>query len=122
MVDCALFTDRCVVFVEGKRTEAGASRDVSWYAGRNQVLRDLDCARALAAANGLDYYTLLVIEEPAARDPRLVAAQQIVNTDVVTKSLPHLTPDERREVLDHYLGFTTWQQIVRSFDLHPNLL
>ena len=75
MVDCALFADRCVVFAEGKRTELGASANVSWYRGRNQVLRNLDCARSYAASNGLDYYAMLIVEEASASDPRIVAAR-----------------------------------------------
>ena len=102
MVDCALFTDRCIVFVEGKRTEAGASRDISWYPSRNQVLRNLDCARALSASNGRDYYTLLVVEQGEASDARLAAARDIVEPDVIETSLPHLSPMERSAALEHF--------------------
>jgi hypothetical protein len=122
MVDCALSTDRCIVFVEGKRTEAGASRGVSWYASRNQVLRNLDCARALAANDGRAYFALLVIEQGDAVDRRLAAAQDVLDPEVVERSLPHLSPAERSEALGHYLGFTTWQEIVRVFELEPSLL
>ena len=62
-VDCALFTPRLVLFIEGKRTEDGSSPDVSWYRGRDQVLRNLDCARSYAQQRELDYYTMLIIEE-----------------------------------------------------------
>jgi hypothetical protein len=122
MVDCALFTEGCIVFVEGKRTEAGASRAVSWYASRNQMLRNLDCARALATSDGRAYCTLLVIEQGEASDARLAAAHNVVDPDIVEKSLPHLSPAERSEALDHYLGFTTWQEIARSFELDPVLV
>lgn len=42
-VDCALTTPTTVVFIEGKRTEIGASKAVQWYPHRNQVLRNLEC-------------------------------------------------------------------------------
>lgn len=44
LVDCALFTDNAVVFIEGKRTEIGPSKDVTWWVGRYQVIRNLECA------------------------------------------------------------------------------
>lgn len=122
MVDCALFTDRCVIFIEGKRTELGASAAISWYGSRNQVLRNLDCARAIAATDGRDYYTLLVVEEYGKTDPRHAAVKAVLDPVTVEKSLPHLSSDERTETLDHYLGFTTWQKILQTFHLDAALL
>jgi hypothetical protein len=90
MVDCAIFTSTTIVFVEGKRTERGASRKTSWYPTRNQVIRNLDSARALASATGLDYYVLLLVEEANANDPRIAEATTVTAPETVDASLPHL--------------------------------
>ncbi len=120
MVDCALFTPRLVLFVEGKRTEAGSSPDVSWYRGRDQVLRNLDCARSYARQRELDYYTMLIIED--GDKEREKKAREVGSSKCVASSLPHLTKTEQREIMQHYLGFTTWQAVVEKFDLPASLL
>jgi hypothetical protein len=121
MIDCALVTDRMVLFIEGKRTEEGPSAGTVWAPNRNQVLRNLDCARALAAHTGRPhYYCMLVVEEYGSPDDRRAHQHQLViDPDVVAKSLPHLSPQERDEALHHYLGVTTWQAIVAHFGLSP---
>ncbi|MDF2626493.1 MAG: hypothetical protein K0R39_324 [Symbiobacteriaceae bacterium] len=123
MIDCALITDRMLLFVEGKRTEAGPSAGTIWAPARNQVLRNLDCARALAACKGLPhYFAMLVVEDygdSAADLRRAKQHQQVTDPDVVAKSLPHMDAHEREEALRHYLGVTTWQAIVARFGLKP---
>ncbi|MDZ4801684.1 MAG: hypothetical protein SGI92_26305 [Bryobacteraceae bacterium] len=115
-IDCALFTTKAVIFIEGKRTERNASRDVSWYAGRNQVLRNLDCARAIATSLDLNYYVLL-ITNPS--QPQI--GEEVLRPEVVARSLPHLTGSVD-EVLNHYLGCTTWDKIVSGFGLSETML
>ena len=124
-VDCALLTPSAVVFIEGKRTELGPSRGILWYPWRNQVLRNLDCAAALAeSTNRSHYYVLLVVDEELVEaDPeRELAVLDVVAPDTVGKSLPHLSNEARSELMKHYLGATTWQAIIRRFDLDEGLL
>lgn len=121
MIDCALITDRMVLFIEGKRTEEGPSAGTVWAPNRNQVLRNLDCARALAAhTRRPHYYVMLVVEEYAettADERRATHHQLVTDPGVVEKSLPHMSAQEREEALRHYLGVTTWQAIVNRFSL-----
>ena len=60
-VDCALFTQSAVIFIEGKRTERGPSKEVLWYQQRNQIHRNLDCAAAYAQKERLQQYFVIAI-------------------------------------------------------------
>jgi hypothetical protein len=119
-VDCALLTNSALVFIEGKWTEIGASKEVLWYDKRNQVLRNLDCAANYAEQNGLQhYFVILVVEKGLVEeDPvRRKEIEQIMSPEIIKGSLPHLTDEERNEVLSHYLGTTSWKEIVDHFGL-----
>jgi hypothetical protein len=119
-VDCALFTKNLVLFVEGKRTESGSSPDVSWYHGRDQVLRNLDCARWYGQQHELDYYTMLIIEDGDKEGAK--RAREIESPKRIASSLPHLSEAERQKMMRHYLGFTTWRKVVEAFGLTSRLL
>jgi len=124
-VDCALTTRSAVVFIEGKRTELGPSKQVRWYSKRNQILRLLDCALTAArSTERLASFVLLVVErklltEDTKRQSEIAA---VVEPGVVADSLPHLAPDEREQALRRYLGMTTWQDVVERFGLDPDIL
>ena len=119
-VDCALVTARAVIFVEGKRTEQGASNDVLWYSGRNQVLRNLDCLRETAfRARIPTYYVLLVVERNLCPpgSARWVQLQQVTAPETVESSFPHLSATERELIMQQFLGHTTWEEIAGKFGL-----
>lgn len=124
-VDCALLTQSTAIFVEGKRTERGPSKKVAWYPVRNQVLRVLDCAAAFARKTERPYFfVVLVVEKGLVEsDPdRQAAVEAVTSPRTVQESLPHLTDEERAELLAHYLGTTTWQDIVETFELGSGVL
>lgn len=124
-VDCALLTPSTLVFIEGKRTEQGASRSVVWHKTRNQVLRLLDCASEFACTTGRpDHFVLLIAERALVeRDPsRQREIDTIVTPQTVAGSLPHLEDAERQLLLNHYLGVTYWEDIVSGFRLGERLL
>src|SRR5207249_2024706 len=97
-VDCCLQTDKLVLLMEGKRTES-LSESTVWYAGRNQLHRNLEAARDLA--KGREFGVLLIAEEPL-RDSAL---------GDIRVGFPHLSHDERSELMTHYLGCITWRQL-----------
>jgi hypothetical protein len=97
-VDCCLETDRIVLVIEGKRTE-NLSESTAWYPGRNQLHRNLEAARDLAAGRK---FGVLVISEQEISEPALGNSEA---------GLPHLTTDERAELMTHYLGCLTWRQV-----------
>lgn len=124
-VDCALLTNSTVVFVEGKWTEVGASKKVLWYDKRNQVLRNLDCAASYAEQKGLQHYFVLMVvekelveEDPARRNE----IEAVMSQKTVEGSLPHLIDRERKEILPHYLGTTSWEEIVEHFGLEQEVI
>jgi len=124
-VDCALLTPSEAVFVEGKRTEIGPSRSVAWYPHRNQVLRVLDCAAAFAKQTGRPhFFVVLVVERGLVEDDleRQTEIEAVTWSETVRQSLSHLTDHEREDLLAHYLGTCTWQDIVETFDLGYDVL
>jgi hypothetical protein len=118
-VDCALLTKSMVVFIEGKRTEGRPSPNVTWWKGRNQVIRNVECAWELARETGRSKaFVLLIVEEglPRAR------FEEITNPDIVAASLPHRDEEDRTRIMSSYLGSTTWQAVVHAMGLDPALL
>ena len=101
-VDCYLETDDALIFVEGKRTEPAPSISTNWYAGRNQIVRNLEVARAQAQCRD---YAVVVI----AKDTSFQLTPSMAET-----SLPHLAPGERLELLRHYLGCITWKDLCEA--------
>ena len=119
-VDCALLTDSTAIFVEGKRTEIGPSREVLWYQQRNQIYRILDCAAAYARKERLQHYFVVAIVDKALMDRDLVRRKEfnaVMSPDVICNSLPHLNNDELKKITRHYTGVTTWEDIIERFDL-----
>ena len=97
-VDCCLQTDKLVLLVEGKRTES-LSKSIRWYSGRNQLHRNLEAARDLAAGRE---FGVFVIGEEEIPETALGSSED---------GLPHLNSAERAELMYHYLGTLTWSQV-----------
>ncbi len=103
-VDCYLETDKFILFIEGKRREPLAN-STFWYRGRNQLLRNLEVAQETC---GDKDFAVVVISESRI-DP--------VTPEVIEKSLPHFNPDERRELIGHYLGNLLWKDLCDATDI-----
>jgi hypothetical protein len=117
-VDCTLKTSSAMIFIEGKRTEMGPSKRILWYPHRNQVLRNLDCASEYAKTHGSkDYFVIVIVEKDLANSTpkRQEELQSISDPRTIEMSLPHLTREEREQLMEHYLGVTTWQDIIERF-------
>jgi hypothetical protein len=97
-VDCLLETETLVLLIEGKRCE-GVSLATRWYPKRNQLVRNVEAARARAA--GRKQFAVL---QCAQRET------PISDSDWST-SLPHL-PGEVHMLKAHYLGCVLWPEIV----------
>ncbi len=100
-VDCYLETASLVLLVEGKRTEP-ISAATSWYPERNQIVRNLEVARALAGGRK-NYAVLLCSETPTTLPEGCWQA-----------SLPHLSAAERTELQEHYIGCACWPDIAEA--------
>jgi len=133
-VDCALFTTEAVIFVEGKRTEDRPSRSITWWSGRNQVIRNLECARTTALRQRIrernghsriaEAYALVIAEEDlcGSGSPRASELDAISDHRVVSRSLPHLDDGARAVLMRSFLGWTTWQAVIRECGLNCGAL
>ncbi len=113
-VDCCLITEKCVIFVEGKRTEAVAPSTL-WFGKRSQIWRNVEVAREFAQSK--QFGVILAVESERDGLTALDAA-----TESVAYSYPHLQSEERRELERHLLGFVTWQAITTHFGLPASCL
>lgn len=102
-VDCFLETDQLILLVEGKRMEP-ISASTQWFPRRNQVLRNLEVARSLGRQRQKEYAVLVLAEEHVGG----------IGLDAMEASLPHLTPKERSQLMNHYLGCVTWRDALAS--------
>lgn len=108
-VDCYLQTDKIVLLIEGKRTES-LSESTAWYSGRNQLHRNLEAARDVAAGREFGVFVIgeQEIPETALGRPEV--------------GLPHLTAAERAELMSRYLGSLTWSQVCQATGVDHNSL
>ena len=100
-VDYYLETEKLKLYIEGKRTEM-LSAATDWYPARNQLLRNLECARA--DAKGKPFACLLIVEKPM---PDLTQKQ-------IEEGLPHMSLADRESLLKHFLGSATWREVCEA--------
>lgn len=110
-VDCFLETDRLLLLIEGKRTEA-LSDSTNWYPGRNQLLRNLEVAKELAEQKGKAYGVMLLTEQP----------MDFPTGQEIEGSFPHLDAGTRTEILDNFLGSYTWEETCHATGIDYNTL
>jgi hypothetical protein len=99
-VDCHLETASLLLLIEGKRKEP-ISDSTDWFPGRNQVIRNLEVAQALA---GRKNFAVLVCAEAPIE----------LAEEAWTNSLPHLSFSEIENLKSHYLGCSTWSAIAQQ--------
>ncbi len=117
VVDCVLEFENATVYVEGKRTEPNLTSSTSWYQGRKQVLRNLDCL--LHAPNRpANWFVLLAVEE-GTKPEQEANALDLASEEVLRESMPHLNSGQLAKAWEHYLGFATWAMIGKRFGLPP---
>lgn len=118
-VDAYLETDRLIVLVEGKRTEAGPTTYTTWMRVRHQLLRNLDAA--LDASDKPAFAFFIVEGRPP--DPKAVPDEwqeftsQTVAPGALEQSLPHRDAETRERIARSFLGVTTWQAVCAEFGI-----
>jgi hypothetical protein len=110
-VDCALETPELVLLVEGKRFEP-VSGGGSWIPGRNQISRNLEVASDYARRENKAFAVLLI--GPDGSQPPSDAA--------LNAGWPHLTQAEQDDLLQHFLGATTWRAVCDACSLDYDAL
>jgi hypothetical protein len=108
-VDCLIETEKLVLFIEGKRTES-LSGATEWFPQRNQIARNLECARQYTAESGKHYAVLVMAEEGTDHSIEL-------SPERIKEGFPHLSEEERTELCDHFLGAIHWQQLRGPWNL-----
>jgi len=112
-VDCLIETERLILFIEGKRKDT-VSETITWYSPRNQVARNLECARQMALLGDKDFAVLVIGEQDDKKEAEL---EQSISRENLSRSFPHLPEDETAELLDRLLGSVTWQQVLQEWPL-----
>lgn len=113
-VDACFITDTSVLFVEGRHADSVSSSTL-WFPQRNQLWRNVEAAKELAA--GKAFGVILAVENDAGGTAALTQADASLDA-----SYPHLGPKEKTELSRHLLGFVTWPDIVSRFDLPSSCL
>ena len=117
--DAFLQSPELVIVIEGKRTEAEATRHTTWMPVRDQMLRHLDCAWEIRGSRRV--FGFMIVEGDEAGDPCAIppawsaCAKEIMDGPVLIESLPHRTNEQRGELADCFLGVVTWQRLCREF-------
>ena len=88
-------------FIDRGQAHRTHSQFHRWYPDRNQIIRNLEVAQALA--NGRNFAVLLCAERPEELPEK-----------AWTKGLPHFSPAEIKELKRHYLGCATWATIAKE--------
>jgi len=108
-VDCLIETEKLVLFIEGKRNES-LSCATDWFPLRNQLARNLECARQYAAPMGKEFAVLLMTEAGIGD-----ATEQ--SLERIQQGFPHLDKGERGELCRHFLGEVHWQSLREPWGL-----
>lgn len=124
--DVFIQTADAILVVEGKRTEPNPTRATSWMPVRDQLLRHIDCAWEIRGTRQV--YGMMIVEgengESAEDVPKRWQhwIEETTQNRILEASLPHRTPDERKEIAASVLGITTWQNVCREFGIDWNSL
>ncbi len=102
-VDCYLSTPKLKIYVEGKFTDVPSS-STDWYRTRNQLVRNLETARA--DAEGIPFVCLLITGDPFGG----------ISKAKIQNSLPHLAEAQQQDLMRH-LGATTWREACQATDV-----
>jgi hypothetical protein len=117
--DACIQTAHTLLVVEGKRTEWSCTSKTTWMACRSQLLRHTDAA--FEVRDGRLVLGLLIVEGTdgpdglALSDFWLNEANEQISKEMLSASLPHRTPEERRVLASGMLGGTTWQRVCWEF-------
>lgn len=109
-VDCLIETDTMFLAIEGKRTEEGPSKRISWYPARNQIIRNIEALKQIAKDKS---YAVMLIDE---------IGDASLNADDFRSSLPHYKSEDIEEIMKHFLGIVTWRSACVGLEMDYNEL
>lgn len=123
--DAYLATDEIVAVVEGKRTEGGPTEGTTWMPIRHQILRHLDGAFGSAGPRALlGFFMVEGAADGTVPQVWMDACASTLEPEVLRRSLPHRSPEERDFIASGFLGVVSWQQACEElgvpFDQLPD--
>ncbi len=112
--DICLETKDFIAVGEAKRTERSFTTGTTWSRWRDQLIRHADAASDLEAVRtgGKRCFSFFIADRDGGYD---FSRYEDFNT--FEQSLPHRTPEMRKEVFRTYLGHVFWQDIERAFGI-----
>lgn len=111
-VDCCLISETVVLFVERVGADPPSPSTV-WFPQRSRLWRNVEAAQELAG--GKQFGVVVAVESEADG-----AAAMDHAADTLPGSFPHLEGERRAELSTHLLGFVTWPEVARTFNLPPD--
>jgi hypothetical protein len=122
--DIWIETPEILIVIEGKRTEAEATKKTKWMPVRHQMLRHMDCAWEIKGSKQLIGFFIV---EGNGRDPDvppfwLDQAPITMSPEAIKSSLPHRGPEEQKAIARCFIGVATWQQLCVEFGIEWNSL
>lgn len=119
--DVYLETSELTIVIEAKRTESGPTTHTKMMPVRHQMLRHIDAAWDEVQPKRLFGFFIVEGTGDASSidvpDHWLQAAFDTVSADVILRSLPHRSGEERVHIAKCFLGATTWQAVCRAFGI-----
>jgi hypothetical protein len=122
--DAVIETPDAIIVVEGKRTESGPTTKTTWMSGRHQMLRHIDGA---FNQRGLkDVFGLFIVEGDNAASHEVPnkwmrAAYDTISWESVEQSLPHRAQSEKADIVNAFVGVTTWLALCRHFNIPESI-
>ena len=132
--DVTIETDSFVLVIEGKRTEPHLTENTTWMKHRDQMIRHLDGVYEYINSNCSEKkvfgaYIIAEDTDPAFRVHHRPRPQYKMGkyqggpyrrgscASCWDDALPHRTLDERNVLKEGFLGWLTWEELGRLFDV-----
>lgn len=113
--DIFIETDSVILIGEAKRTESHLTNEVRWYKDRDQLIRHVDSIIGTQRAKNKKIYSFFILDE--RNKGTLQDVKDYPKAKVLKDSLPHLKDEERLDIKNTYLGYTTWEKISSEFGI-----
>ena len=105
--DIFIETEIEIFIGEAKRTENKLTTSTTWMSERDQLIRHVDSV----IDTKKKIYSFFIFE-----NPNIYNLENYKKFEYFEKSLPHRDKLKTKEIMDTFIGFTTWEKINILFD------
>jgi hypothetical protein len=122
--DVYIETENAIIVIEGKRTETAPTTSTQWMEVRHQMIRHIDAVWDFKKNKQVFGFFIVEGQNDNSEVPKnwIEYSELTINNEVLNKSLPHRTQQQRKQISDCFLGVTTWLAICNEFDIQLHLL